>query len=45
MMCVAYSCLHAYICCYLPMLDSNDNEGIEDGEIFQYYEEDQGQAE
>jgi hypothetical protein len=35
----------AYLCrYYLPALDSNDTECIKEGEVFEYKEEDQGQA-
>jgi hypothetical protein len=35
----------AYLChYYLPALDSNDTECTEEGEVFEYEEEDQGQA-
>jgi hypothetical protein len=35
----------AYLCrYYLPALDSNDTECTEEGEVFEYKEEDQGQA-
>jgi hypothetical protein len=35
----------AYLCrYYLPALDSNDTECTEEGEVFEYQEEDQGQA-
>jgi hypothetical protein len=33
------------ICCHcLSVLDSNDTESIEEGEVFEYQEEEQGQA-
>jgi hypothetical protein len=36
----------AYLCrYYLSVLDSNDTESIEEGEVFGYQGEDQGQAE
>jgi hypothetical protein len=51
---VCYACcgevcdlpVHAYLCCYyLPTLDSNDIECTEEGEVYEYQEEeDQGQA-
>jgi hypothetical protein len=44
-MCVAFVCLHAYIFYYLPALDLNDTECTEEGEVFEYQDEDQGQAE
>jgi hypothetical protein len=34
-------CLYRY---YLPALDSNDTECTEEGGVFEYQEEDQGQA-
>jgi hypothetical protein len=36
--------MHAYSCYYLPVLDSNNTECIEEGEVFDYQEEYQGQA-
>jgi hypothetical protein len=45
MVCVILVCLHAYILLLLPAIDSNENECTEEGEIFEYREEeDQGQA-
>jgi hypothetical protein len=45
MMCVNLVCLHAYVCYCLSALDSNDPECTEEGEIFEYQEEeDLGQA-
>jgi hypothetical protein len=41
---VCVVCLHAYVCYYLLALDSNDTEFTEEGEVFEYHEEDQGQA-
>jgi hypothetical protein len=32
------------VCYYLPALDSNDTESTEEGEVFDYQREDQGQA-
>jgi hypothetical protein len=37
-------CLHAYICFCLTAIDSNDNERTKEGGVFEYQEEDQGQA-
>jgi hypothetical protein len=42
--CVLGVCLHAYILLCLPTLDSNDTERTEEEEVFEYQEEDQGQA-
>jgi hypothetical protein len=42
--CVLGVCLHAYILLCLPALDSNDTKCTEEGEVFEYQEEDQGQA-
>jgi hypothetical protein len=36
---VIFVCLHAYVCFYLPAIDSNDNECTEEGEVFEYREE------
>jgi hypothetical protein len=45
MICVNLVCLHAYVCYCLSALDSNDPECTEEGEIFEYQEEeDLGQA-
>jgi hypothetical protein len=44
MVCVIYVCLHAYILLLLPAIDSNENECTEEGEVFEYQGEDQGQA-
>jgi hypothetical protein len=37
-----FACLYLL---YLPALDLNDTEYTEEGEVFEYQEEDQGQAE
>jgi hypothetical protein len=42
--CVNYLCLCAYCVNLLSALDSNDSGFSEDGEVFEYQEEDQGQA-
>jgi hypothetical protein len=42
--CVLDVCLHAYILLCLLALDSNDTERTKEGEVFEYQEEDQGQA-
>jgi hypothetical protein len=42
--CVLDVCLHAYILLCLLALDSNDTKCTEEGEVFEYQEEDQGQA-
>jgi hypothetical protein len=36
MVCVILVCLHAYILLLLPAIDSNENECIEEGGIFEY---------
>jgi hypothetical protein len=42
---VCVPCMLACLCrCYLPALDSNDTECTEEGEAFEYQEEDHGQA-
>jgi hypothetical protein len=42
--CVILVCLHAYILLLLPVIDSNENKCTKEGEVFEYQEEDQGQA-
>jgi Ca2+/H+ antiporter len=42
--CVNYLCLCAYCVNLLLALDSNNVEFSEEGEVFEYQEEDQGQA-
>jgi Ca2+/H+ antiporter len=42
--CVNYLCLCAYCVNLLSALDSNDAGFSEEGEVFEYQEEDQGQA-
>jgi hypothetical protein len=44
MVCVLFVCLHAYILLLLPAIDSSENECTEEGEVFEYQEEDEGQA-
>jgi hypothetical protein len=39
MMCVNLVCLHAYVCYCLSVLDSNDPMCTEEGEIFEYQED------
>jgi hypothetical protein len=40
MMCVAFVCLHAYVCYCLSMIDLNDHKCTEEGEVFEFQEED-----
>jgi hypothetical protein len=42
--CVNYLCLCAYCVNLLSALDSNDARFSEEGEVFEYQEEDQGKA-
>jgi hypothetical protein len=42
--CMLGVCLHAYILLCLPALDSIDTKRTEEGEVFDYQEEDQGQV-
>jgi hypothetical protein len=44
MVCVIPVCLHAYVSFHLSAINSNDNECTEEGEVFDYQGEDQGQA-
>jgi hypothetical protein len=43
--CVIYLCMYAYFFKLLSALDSNDIGYSEEGEIFEYHDKDQGQAE
>jgi hypothetical protein len=40
MVCVIFVFLHAYILLFLPAIDLNENECTEEGEVFEYQEED-----
>jgi hypothetical protein len=43
-MCSLYACV-LIVCYYFPAIESNDNERAEEGEVYEYQEEeDQGQA-
>jgi hypothetical protein len=44
MVCSVYACLLIVCYVYLPALDSNDTESIEEGKLFDYQGGEQGQA-